>query len=82
MSTSPQSILEQFNAFVASLPEHIKTTHERSLEHLKPWIESWLSQANIVTREEFEIQARILKQLQSQVKALQAQVDGSSKLEP
>ena len=71
---TPQSVLEQFNAFKASLPEHIKSTHQRSLEHLKPWIENWLSSANIVTREEFDTQTRILKQLQSQVKALQAEL--------
>ncbi len=59
-----------FAQFLSSLPDQVKQAHQKTLEQLKPWFDKWLESMNLVTREEFEVQQKILERLVQDIETL------------
>ena len=74
---SPESgSLDQLASELASrIPEHIKGMTDDMRHNLKPVLHNALSRFDLVTREEFEAQQRLLQRARGQLANLQAEIE-------
>ncbi|VAW56054.1 hypothetical protein MNBD_GAMMA07-564, partial [hydrothermal vent metagenome] len=63
----------------AVMPESLKTLKSDVKNNIKTTLESSLRQMNLVSREEFDVQAALLARTLEQLKALEKQVEELSK---
>ena len=82
----PKKINEVVENIIASLPEGMKTAPNDIKKHLRAVVSDQLSKLDVVTREEFDIQMKVLKktrakldELEKQVAAIAASEDASQK---
>jgi BMFP domain-containing protein YqiC len=57
-----------------ALPTGIQTLQEDALKNLRAGLESGLAKLDLVTREEFDVQAAVLSRTREKVKRLEEQV--------
>lgn len=79
-----QTIDEITRRLAAAVPEELKTARAELREQFRAVLEATFNRMDLVTREEFEIQKKVLARTREKVEALEAQLnreDGSGKTE-
>lgn len=61
--------------FLATLPSQFKNLHQSALNELTPKLESWLSSLNLVTKTQFDAQAKILEKAQKDIVTLKSALE-------
>lgn len=74
-----QALNELADKLAAVMPESLKTLKSDVKNNIKTTLESSLRQMNLVSREEFDVQAALLARTLEQLKALEKQVEELSK---
>jgi len=74
-----QALNELADKLSAVMPESLKTLKSDVKNNIKTTLESSLRQMNLVSREEFDVQAALLARTLEQLKALEKQVEELSK---
>ncbi len=72
---SPQLIRD----FLATLPSQFQQVNQQLISDLQPKLETWLSSLNLVTKSEFDAQAKILKRAQSDLLVIKSQLAAMNK---
>jgi len=66
-----ESLAQQLDA---AIPEGLKQFHQQSLEQFKQILQSQLSKLDLVSRQEFDIQAKLLEQAVLKIAELEKKV--------
>ena len=73
MSIPPTA--EFLKQFLSTIPSHLQPLGAQLQEFLKPQLEAWLQQLDLVTRQEFEQQTQLLLRLETQCAQLQQHLE-------
>lgn len=73
-------IAAQLAHHIQALPEKVRNTRDDLQQELKPLLSSLLGQLDWVTREEFDIQAKVLQQTRLRIEALEKQIKSSDNM--
>ncbi|MDT8438292.1 MAG: accessory factor UbiK family protein [Wenzhouxiangellaceae bacterium] len=65
-----------------TLPERFKAAGEDVEKRMRQVLEAQFARVNLVTREEFEIQQRVLERTREKLEQLERRLDESGKREP
>ena len=74
-----QQIDELTKKLLAILPENVQNFEHEIQEKFKEIIQTALNKINLITREEFDIQIKVLTRTREKVEQLQKQVDTFTK---
>lgn len=67
-------IAAQLANHIQALPEKVRNTRDDLQQELKPLLSSLLGKLDWVTREEFDIQTKVLQQTRLRIEALEKQI--------
>ena len=73
-----QTIDEITRKLAAAVPEELKTARAEMHEQFRAILEATFNRMDLVTREEFEIQKKVLARTREKLEALEAQLDGEN----
>lgn len=75
MAQSPLDLLQAFQQnFGQFVPDLAKTAQTDAEQHLKALLASLIERMDLVTREEFDVQAEVLRKTREKLEALEARV--------
>ena len=77
---NPEYIQSITHKIVSSLPPVFKTTNQEIHAHLQGLITECLLNMKLVTREEFDIQTKVLAKTRSKLDALEKKLEGLSSI--
>lgn len=70
----PKHLEELSRRVLENLPKGLATVHEDMRDNLRAGLSNALTQMDLVTREEFDVQAGVLRRTRERLEALEAQV--------
>ena len=70
----PKHLEELSRRVLENLPKGLATVHEDMRDNLRAGLANALTQMDLVTREEFDVQAGVLRRTRERLEALEAQV--------
>lgn len=70
----PKHLEELSRRVLENLPKGLATVHEDMRDNLRAGLSNALTQMDLVTREEFDMQAGVLRRTRERLEALEAQV--------
>ncbi|QOC22219.1 accessory factor UbiK family protein [Wenzhouxiangella sp. AB-CW3] len=77
-----QTIDDITRKLAAAVPEELKTARAELHEQFRAILETTFNRMDLVTREEFEIQKKVLARTREKLEAIEAQLDGEDGKDP
>ena len=71
---APKQLEELSRKVLDNLPKGLATVHEDMRDNLRAGLSNALAQMDLVTREEFDVQAGVLRRTRERLEALEAKV--------
>lgn len=71
---APKNLEELSRRVLENLPKGLASVHEDMRDNLRAGLSSALAQMDLVTREEFDVQAGVLRRTRERLEALEAKV--------